>query len=152
MTERKRNSKVTQQGTVVHSDEHYVYVSVKQSTACDGCMKKDGCDGCASYIEVKAHNDCMAKEGDRVEVSTSTGRVLLFALVVFVFPFIPALAVYFVVASATEGEFLPICAAFAALLVFFLCLRVTVDRSAEKRCDQHASRILSDEISEDGNR
>lgn len=133
---------MTQKGTVTDKDDHYVYVSVRQTTACDGCHKKDGCSSCASFLCVKAHNDCGADVGDEVEIEASSGRILLYAFLVFVFPFAPAVAAYFLVASVTDGLFLPVAAAVAALALFFLVLRVTLDRNAGKRCDQRASRIL----------
>lgn len=133
---------MVQQGIVVDMDEHYVYASVKQSGACDGCHKTDSCAECASTLTVKAHNDCGAGIGDKVEIEASTSRVLLYAFFVFILPFAPAAAAYFLVRSAVDGEFLPIFAAVAVLALFFLLLHVTLDRRAEKRCDRRASKIL----------
>ena len=115
---------------------------MRQTTACDGCHKKDGCAGCASVIDVQAHNDCSAEIGDVVRIEASTGRVLLYALLVFLFPFLPAAAAYFAVRQVTDGELLPICAAVGALALFFLLLRLTLDRRSAKRCDRRATGIV----------
>ena len=133
---------MTQQGRVVEKDEHYVYVEVKQTTACDGCHRKDGCENCASVLRVKAHNDCEAQVGDTVKVETATGRVLIYALLVFIFPFAPAVAAYFLTRQVLDNEIIPIFAAVAALALFFLLLRLTVDKKSEKRCDRRASEIV----------
>ena len=134
---------MTSEGIVVCGDEHYVTVAIKQQTACDGCHKKDGCVSCASLLEVKAHNNCGAGIGDRVEVTTSTCRVLLYALVVFVLPFVPAAAAYAAVHFVFHRLFLSVGAAVCALVLFYLFVRLTLDRKAEKRCDRSASKILS---------
>ncbi len=133
---------MTQKGLVIYADEAYVIVAVKQATACDGCHKKDGCTSCTSILEVRAHNDCGADFGDTVEVTVSTGRVILYAFVVFILPFLPAMVAYFAVDAAFGVQGLSIASAFCALLIFFLGIRLTLDRQAEQRCDRSASKIL----------
>lgn len=134
---------MTQQGIVSAKDEHYVYVTVRQTTACEGCHKADGCEGCTSVLEVKAHNDCSAEVGDTVSIETATGRVLLYAFLIFVFPLFPAAAAYFAVRSVTGGQWLPILAAVGALALFYLFMRLTLDKRSEKRCDRRASEIIN---------
>ena len=139
---------MTQKGIVTDKDDHFVFVTVRQTTACEGCHRSAECasdagSSCASKLLVKAHNDCGANVGDEVQLETSSGRVLLYAFLVFVFPFFPALAAYFLVKNVTTGELLPILAALTALALFFLLLRLTLDRQSAKRCDRRASKILS---------
>lgn len=133
---------MTQEGTVVHTDGRFAVVTVKQSTACDGCHRKDGCTSCASSLEVRVHNDCMACIGDRVEITVASGKVLFYAFAVFIFPFVPAAAAYFIADFLTENSFLPIVAAFVALAGVFLTLRLTLDRKSKKNCDARITKIV----------
>ena len=141
---------MTGEGIVIAADEAFVTVAVRQQTACDGCHAKDGCASCASMLEVHAHNDCGAEVGDRVEIASSTGRVLLYALLVFVFPLIPAAAAYFALYHALNNTLLAAGGALAALLAFFLFLRLTVDKKAAKRCDRSARKIIEKRSPEKG--
>lgn len=135
---------MTQEGIVVLTDDEdkFATVSVKQSTACDGCHKKDGCASCTSFLEVRAHNDCMAKVGDRVEITVSSGRVLFYAFAVFIFPFFPAAIAYFVVDFLIDNKIFPMVVSFGALAATFLLLRLTLDKKSRENCDGRISKII----------
>ena len=133
---------MTGEGIVNAVDGAFVTVSVKQQTACEGCHRKDGCTSCASMLSVRARNDCGASVGDRVEVTEKTGRVLFYAFAVFVLPLFAGAGVFFAVEALGGGTILSAVCAFAALIVFYFVLRITLDKRASKRCDRSASKIL----------
>ena len=133
---------MTGEGIVSAVDGAYVIVSVKQQTACEGCHGKEGCASCGAVIEVRARNDCEASVGDKVEVSEKTGRVLFYAFAVFLLPLFAGAGVYFAVNALAQNTVISAASAFAALILCYIVLRLTLDKKAEKRCDRSASKIL----------
>ena len=138
---------MVQTGTVVDiTDKGMLIVSVSRCSDCEGCHTCTGCKGMVgdadSSVLVSAYNKCHAGIGDRVELETSSARVLLYAFLVFLFPFLPAAAGYLIADRLTEGEAIPVIAALLLLATTFLILRLTVDRKAAKRCDCTAVRII----------
>lgn len=123
-------------------DGAFVTVTVKQQTACDGCHRKDGCASCGSVIPVRARNDCAARVGDKVEISEKTGRVLFYAFAVFILPLFAGAGAYFAANAISQNAVVSAVSAFASLVLFYFILRLTLDRSAKKRCDRSASKIL----------
>ena len=92
-------------GIVQDKDEHYAFVSVA-----DGKI-------------IRAHNDCQAEKGDKVMVSCSAGRVFLYVFAIFVLPFFPAGAAFYLIYTVSTGFWLPSAAGLAVLAVFYLFLR-----------------------------
>ena len=111
-------------GIVQDKDEHYACVSVA-----DGKI-------------IRAHNDCQAEKGDKVMVSCSAGRVFLYVFAIFVLPFFPAGAAFYLIYTVSTGFWLPSAAGLAVLAVFYLFLRLTLDKKAASRCTKRISRIL----------
>ena len=133
---------MTVEGTVVAVEGEFVTAAVKQETACEGCHGKEGCTSCNAMISVRAHNDCGARVGDKVEITEMTGRVLFYAFAVFVLPLLAGAGAYFGVEALFQNTIASVVSAFAAIVLFYLVLRLTLDRRAEKRCDRSASKIL----------
>ena len=133
---------MTGEGIVVSVDGEFVTAAVKQQTACEGCHGKDGCTSCNAMITVRARNDCGAGVGDKVEIIEKTGRVLFYAFAVFVLPLLAGAGAYFGVDALFDNGIASAVSAFAAIVLFYLVLRLTLDRRAEKRCDRSASKIL----------
>ena len=133
---------MTGEGIVSAVDGAFVTVSVKQQTACEGCHGKDSCTSCSSMIAVRARNDCGASVGDRVEVTEKTGRVLFYAFAVFLVPLFVGAGAYFAADAIAGNMIVSVISAFAALILSYFVLRLTLDKRAEKRCDRSASKIL----------
>lgn len=136
-----------QTGTVVDiTDKGMLIVSVRRCSECDGCHTCVGCKEMVgdadSAVIVSAYNKCHAGIGDRVKLETSSALFLLYAFLVFLFPFLPATAGYLIADHLTDGEAIPIITAFVLLIAAFLILRLTVDRKAARRCDCTAVRII----------
>lgn len=87
------------QATVIKTENNLATVELHRKSACEGCHKAadgKGCSVCSllgsnSKFSALAENPVGALVGDRVEVETSTGRVLFYAAAVFVFPVLAAL-------------------------------------------------------------
>ncbi len=136
-----------QTGTVVDvTDKDMLIVSVRRCSECNGCHTCTGCKGSVgdadSAVMVSAYNKCHARIGDKVELETSSALFLLYAFLVFLFPFLPATAGYLIADCLTEGEAIPIITAFVLLIAAFLVLRLMVDRKAAKHCVCTAVRVI----------
>lgn len=114
--------------TVVEiENENIAIVSVARQAACDGCHKNadgKGCSVCTLLggnreARARALNRAGARPGDTVQVESRTGRMLLYAALVFLLPVILALGGYFLGARlfASEGGALAVAAA-AFVLTF----------------------------------
>ena len=114
--------------TVVEIEqENIAVVSVARHAACDGCHKNaegKGCSVCTLLggnreARARALNTAGAAIGDTVEVESRTGRMLLYAALVFLLPVVMALGGYFLGAALLEGAYgAPATAAAAFLLTF----------------------------------
>lgn len=136
-----------QTGTVLKTENGIATVEVMRMSACEGCHKSaEGCAACAVVGGQKKHtlyakNSINAKEGDKVELSAPTGRVLFYAFAVFVLPIISALAFYFVSAIFFEGGYPFLFAFFGVALVFAVLALLNV--RAEKNVDTEIIRIVN---------
>ena len=88
--------------TVITVTDMYAVVETERVSACEGCHKateEGGCSVCtlmggSRKVSAKADNTLGAKVGDRVVIESATGRVLWYALLVFVLPLLCMAAVY----------------------------------------------------------
>lgn len=92
------------EGVVIRLEGDFAIVGVKRLSACDTCRAKCGghCDK-ASTVETKVTNRLGAKVGDLVVLFTDTGKVLLYAFLVFLLPIILSFSGYFVVYSVSQN-------------------------------------------------
>ena len=105
----------------------YAVVETERKSACDGCHKNENGEGCAmcrifggnTKVSAKAKNPLGAKVGDKVEIGSSSGRMLLYAVVVFILPIVTAIAAYFVANSLGQGEGVCGVAAICAFVLTF---------------------------------
>lgn len=111
-------------GIVQSKDEHYAFVSVA-----DGKI-------------IRVHNDCQAEEGDRVRINCSVGRVFLYVFSIFILPFFPAGAAFYLIYTISQDFLLPSATSLTVLAVFYLFLRLTLDKKTTSRCTKRISRIL----------
>lgn len=119
--------------TVVEIENEYTAtVSVARHAACDGCHKNadgTGCSVCTLLggnreARARALNTAGAAVGDTVEVESRTGRMLLYAALVFLLPVVLCLAGYFagLAVSGREGVALGVAACAFALALFAVWL------------------------------
>jgi len=102
--------RITAVVTAVHEDGSAT-VRVSRRAACEGCHKAaDGnCSVCTllggkAELENRADNALGAAVGDTVTVETASGRVLLYAFLVFVAPLLLAIAGYLIGRAAFGTE------------------------------------------------
>lgn len=96
--------------TVRSVDGKVATVETERISACEGCHKSEdgkGCSVCSLMggdrkIAAKALNTIGAKVGDRVVIESATGRMLWYAVLVFVLPLVLALLSYGVTALITK--------------------------------------------------
>lgn len=129
-------------GYVVDADTYYLTVAVFRKKACGECHPCEKCMECGKATLRMVHNDCAAKERDLVKLSSFGSRLFLYSFFVFIFPLLPAGAAFILVKSATDGLALPFLAMAGTLGVFYLGMRISVDRRREKHCLSRASHVL----------
>ena len=99
------------QGRVVAVSGEYATVEVDRKSACEGCHKNTGADGCVvcaiggnQKITLRARNIADAATGDIVTLSTKTRRVLGYALLVFIMPLLIAAVGYWLGTAFFSGK------------------------------------------------
>ena len=85
-------------------DSRTAEITVLRETACDGC--RSSCSGCSSgkIITALADNKIAAAPGDRVIVSSSTGKVLKTAAFVYLLPLLTFFTGYAVSGMFSASE------------------------------------------------
>ena len=115
--------------TVIETPEKEIaIVRVERQSACEGCHRateEGGCSVCTllggkNAAHAQARNTVGAVVGDRVEIESRTGRILLYAALVFLVPVVALIAGY-LVGGAIGGE---IAALIGAGSLFLLSLTV----------------------------
>ena len=128
----------------------YAVVETERKSACDGCHKNENGEGCAmckifggsTKISAKAKNAVGAKVGDKVEIDSSSGRMLFYALLVFILPLVFAVAAYFVATEIGYGETVGGVSAICAFVVCFAAVSVISHFVISKRCDVEIVKII----------
>ena len=128
----------------------YAIVEAQRKSACDGCHKNENGEGCAmckifggdATLRAKAINSVGASVGDKVEIESSSARMLSYALIVFILPLLCCIAVYFIAASMIGGEAYPAALAVAAFIVSFGIVAVVSRLWISKRCDIEIVKII----------
>lgn len=137
--------------TVVElQNEYTATVSVAKKAACDGCHKNadgSGCSVCTLLggnreARAAAKNTVGAHVGDTVEIESATGRMLLYAALIFLLPVVLCLAAYFIALSLAgrEGVALAACAIAFVLTLGGLWLYSRFALSG--RCDVEIVRVV----------
>ena len=129
----------------------YAVVEAQRKSACDGCHKNENGEGCAmckifggeATLRANARNPVGAKVGDKVEIESSSARMLSYALIVFILPLVLCIAVYFIAAALIGGEALPAALAVAAFIVSFGIVAVISRFWISKRCDIEIVKIIN---------
>lgn len=113
---------------VINTDGKNAIVESTRLSACEGCHKNEngGCSVCSlmganKKTTSRAKNTVKAEVGDTVEIETETKTVIFYAALVFIFPIIVALALYFVAdAMSLSNTATYVCAFLGLVLAFAL--------------------------------
>ena len=141
------------EATVVELKNGRAIVESQRLSACEGCHKsaegENACSVCSLLggdraIRTEAENSVGAKVGDRVVIESRTGRMLLYAALVFLLPVVVALCAYGIVALFCEIEGWRLGASAASLICAFLGLFAYSKSVQRKRCDVEITEIVQD--------
>ena len=111
---------------VISVESSFAIVEVQRTSACDGCHKKeDGkdCSVCSLMggersFSARADNSIGAEVGDQVLIETATGRVMWYAVLVFLLPLLVA-GITLAISSMLGATSLV--SAIIAILGFLIC-------------------------------
>lgn len=129
-----------QVGIVKVLGDGYAEVEVSRRSACEGCHANiDGnCSACISFgkkeMTVRADNSFGASEGDRVILEASSGRVLTYALCVFLLPVVFGVIGYYLF-SLFNYSAMPYIGAVIGFLAAFITFCIMLNKKASKRYD-----------------
>lgn len=138
------------EGSVKRIEKEFAIVEIKKKSACEGCHKtaEGGCSLCRLVgedrpMEVRAKNPLGAEVGDRVAVESGTGRMLFYALLVFVLPLLLAGIGFAVAAAVSEEIGVRIAGTLIGFFGTFLGLFIWSATVGKKRCDVTVTEILN---------
>ena len=142
---------------VIDMEGNIAIVEVRRKSACEGCHKMTSGEGCGvcsllgsdSSFTSRALNRIGAKIGDRVEVQSATGRVLLYSALVFLGPVIVGLLLYALSGFWFESETPRILMLLGGFCACFVALWIYSKFFVAKRYDAEIVRILPAEVSQD---
>jgi len=142
---------------VIDLEGEIAIVEVKRKSACENCHKMttgEGCGVCSllgsdSRFTSRALNRIGAQKGDRVEVQSATGRVLMYSALVFLAPVVVGLLLYALAGLWSESEVLRIAMLVGGFLACFVGLWIYSKCFVSKRYDAEIVRILPAEASQD---
>lgn len=136
--------------TVVSVDGDVAIVQTERTSACEGCHKateEGGCSVCTLMggnraIATRAENSIGAAVGDRVEIESNTGRILWYAVLVFLLPLLVGAATYGVAGMLWRNS--PWCPAgfFVGFLGTFGVVCAYSEIVRKKRCDVRITEII----------
>lgn len=129
--------------TVIRTAGNKAVVEVERQAACDGCHKnKDGgtCSictltGAGRKFEATALNTVGAAVGDRVTVSTDSGRVLGYSVLVFLLPLVTGIGFYFLMGLVTSEDLWRCVALIVGFMVSLFGVWLYSRAVSKKRCD-----------------
>lgn len=115
---------MTGQGVIVSTEGIKARVEVYQNSECTGCASKSHCHGGEQPKRIiTVVNDIGAKEGDPVIFESSSGKVVVSSLLIWVLPIL-AMFVGYAVANKYAGGGWAILSAFVFLILSFLLLKL----------------------------
>ena len=137
-------------GTVIEINEKYAVVETERKSACDGCHKNADGEGCAmchifggnTRVCTTAKNTPGARVGDRVELESSSTRMLIYALAVFILPLAFGLAAYFIADALSKGELIPSLAGLGGFVLCFAFVAAVSRVMISRRCDVEIVKII----------
>ena len=147
------------EGIVVSAEGTEAMVETKRASACEGCHKKTeegGCTVCTLMggddrtLTTRAINRIGAKVGDTVAVESETGRVLLYAAMVFLMPLLTCLLGGLAAALFTEAPLGRLLGAVIGFLIWFPILRCFSVHLQKRSPDAVITEILKSGDAENG--
>ncbi|MBE6633541.1 MAG: hypothetical protein E7620_04255 [Ruminococcaceae bacterium] len=137
---------------VVSVEGKLATVETRRVSACEGCHKQEGgCSVCTLMgssdraMLTRAENAIGAKVGDRVTVESATGKVLLYAVLVFLVPLVTCLIGFLISAALTVSNGYRLLGAVVGFVAWFPFLRLLSVRLQRRHPDAVITEILSDE-------
>ena len=136
---------------VISTEGEFALVEVERLSACEGCHKAESgsCSVCSltssgiKKTTVRAHNALGALVGETVLVESSSRRMLLYAMALFLLPLF-LFAVGFGIASVfTETSWVRVLSGGCGILLAFCGVAVFEKTIASKRCDVEIVERLS---------
>lgn len=99
------------EATVISLEGSAAVVETSRVSACEGCHKSENGEGCSvctlmggnRQFRAKAENRVGAKVGDRVIIESRTGRMLWYAVLVFLLPIVLAIVFYVAATLLTDS-------------------------------------------------
>lgn len=135
--------------TVKEVNGKYAVVETERRSACDGCHKNTNGEGCAmckifggnAKVSARARNTVGAQVGDKVEIESSSARMLGYAALVFILPLVLAVVSYFLLLPAL-GEGFAALSAIGAFVLSFFVIAVISKLLLTDRCDIDIVKII----------
>ena len=146
--------------TVIAVTDTYALVETNRVSACEECHKateEGGCSVCtlmggSQKISAKADNTLGAKVGDRVVIESATGRVLWYALLVFVLPLLCAAAAYGIFTLAGLSAEWRLIGSLCGLVGTFLGVFAYSEIVRKKHCDVKITEICHEQVTDTENK
>lgn len=138
------------EAVVISTDGRFAVVETERTSACEGCHKSEdgkGCSVCSLMggdrkLSARAKNTVGAQAGDRVMIESQTGRMLYYAVLVFLLPVVISLLCYAGASLLTAqmawklmGAAMGFCLTFAGLFLYSRAVQ-------KKRCDIEIIEII----------
>ena len=138
---------------VIKVEKDCTIVEVKRKSACDGCHKMTSGEGCGvcsllgadSRFTARAENRVGAREGDRVEVRSASGRVLFYSALVFLVPVVVGILLYAISGWFLSSETHRYIMLAAGFVLCFLGIWLYSKKVISKRCDVEIVKICPPE-------
>lgn len=138
--------------TVIAIDGHFAMVEAERSSACEGCHKAEegGCSVCSLMggdrkLATRAKNSLGAKVGDAVLIESNDGRMLWYAVLVFILPILITLLTWGIVSLLTNELSWQVAGGAFGFMVSFLGIYIYSKKIAGSRCDVEIVEILKKE-------
>ncbi len=136
--------------TVLNTEGDIALVEVERSSACEGCHKNETGEGCSvctltggnRKFSAKALNKVGAVKGDKVEITSSSSRVLFYSALVFLLPVVVALAFYFAAQRLFNAELYHYLALVGGFVLSFAFVWLYSKSVGAKRCDIEIVRVF----------
>ena len=141
---------------VIAVDGAYATVETTRTSACEGCHKaaEGNCSVCSLMgsgrkIEAKAYNGIGAVVGDSVAIESYTGRMLWYALLVFILPIVAGLGLWGISTAVTEFPLWQALSGVLGVALSFVGIFFYSKRIQKARCDIEITEILDKDTNND---
>ena len=138
-----------QQGKVLSVDGELATVEIIRESACSSCHNKDSCGagviaGCSKSekVEVLARNKACAEVGQRVTLSSHSGKTIGIAFCVFVLPILVAFLCYYLGITIIASEKTAIIIAVSVFFVSFFSVFFGFDKMLSKKINVEITDII----------